>query len=135
MSVKELRHIAKDNAVNICGCIEKHEIVNAILRSPNVLELNGSSVNNKTEVITILDSDNSDCSSLQDSPNMSAHGYSDEHPSTVDEEQESTRRPHRKSKDHCRRKSNIAMWQDTEILEVQQLPNDIDGLSHWFSCL
>jgi hypothetical protein len=116
-SVKELRRIAVEKSVNTNHCIEKCELVNAILHAEE-----------QHETIRII-GDSSDLVSSSDSPDMPADGQSLKGYSSDDyHEVGSSKRPHRKSKNPSRRKSNFALWQHVDILEVQQLPHDIDGL-------
>ena len=115
-SVKELRRVAVEKAVNTNHCIEKSELVSAI---PYAEEQRITS-----EEITIINVS----SSSSDSPNVSANeqslkGYSSDDGNATG----SSKRRHRKSNNPSRRKSNFSLRQDVD-LDVQQLPYDIDGL-------
>ena len=125
-SVKELRRIAMEKAVNTNHCIEKRELVNAILNAEEQ-HINSEEITISPETIQII-SDSSDHSSLCDS-HMSANGQPlTEYSSDDYSEIGSSRRTHRKSNNPNRRKSKSALWHGVDIINVQHLPYDIDGL-------
>ena len=117
-SAKELRRVAVEKAVNTNHCIEKSELVSAILYDAEEQHI-------ISEEITIINVS----SSSSDSPNVSANeqslkGYSSYYDNAIG----SSKRRHQKSNNPSRRKSNFSLWQDVDVLDVQQLPYDIDGL-------
>ena len=125
-SVKELRRIAMEKAVNTNHCIEKRELVNAICNAEEQ-HIKSEEITISPETIQII-SDSSDHSSLCDS-HMSANGQPlTEYSSDDYSEIGSSRRTHRKSNNPNCRKSKSALWHGVDIINVQHLPYDIDGL-------
>lgn len=112
--------MAKEKAVNIASCLEKSEIVNAIISCQKKFELRHSTATSAVETIAVESSSSSSQESSDDS-NQSSSDETCVH--TVP-----NKRTHRKTTNQTRRKSNITQWNEVLINDVDKLPYDIDRL-------
>ena len=114
---KELKKIAKENNITIVGCLEKSEIVNAIMawRKEFIRGTKTETSSKRPNVIVI----ESESSHELSSTSMDESG---------DSATPTSKRAHRRTNNKSRRKSNISMWDSVPIRKVDKLPYDIDGL-------